>query len=127
MSRQIIHSDTAPAAIGPYSQAVKVGNTVYLSGQTPLDPVTMKLVEGDISAQAQQVFKNLAAVCEAAGGNFAQVARVGIYMTDLSNFAKVNAVMAEHFSKPYPARSTIEVAGLPLGAQVEIDMVMVLD
>ncbi len=127
MSRQIIHSDAAPAAIGPYSQAVKVGNTVYLSGQTPLDPATMKLVEGDISAQAQQVFKNLAAVCEAAGGSFAQVARVGIYMTDLSNFAKVNAVMAEHFSKPYPARSTIEVAGLPLGAQVEIDMVMVLD
>ncbi len=127
MSRQIIHSDAAPAAIGPYSQAVKVGNTVYLSGQTPLDPATMKLVEGDISAQAQQVFKNLAAVCEAGGGSFAQVARVGIYMTDLSNFAKVNAVMAEHFSKPYPARSTIEVAGLPLGAQVEIDMVMVLD
>lgn len=127
MSRQIIHTDAAPAAIGPYSQAVKVGSTVYLSGQTPLDPATMKLVEGDITAQAQQVFKNLAAVCEAAGGSFAKVARVGIYMTDLSNFAQVNAVMAEHFAKPYPARSTIEVAGLPLGAQVEIDMVMVLD
>lgn len=127
MSRHIIHTDAAPAAIGPYSQAVRVGNTVYLSGQTPLDPATMKLVEGDITAQAQQVFKNLAAVCEAAGGSFAKVARVGIYMTDLSNFAKVNAVMAEHFAQPYPARSTIEVAGLPLGAQVEIDMIMVLD
>lgn len=127
MSRHIIHTDAAPAAIGPYSQAVRVGNTVYLSGQTPLDPATMKLVEGDITAQAQQVFKNLAAVCEAAGGSFVKVARVGIYMTDLSNFAKVNAVMAEHFAQPYPARSTIEVAGLPLGAQVEIDMIMVLD
>ena len=100
MSRHIIHTDAAPAAIGPYSQAVRVGNTVYLSGQTPLDPATMKLVEGDITAQAQQVFKNLAAVCEAAGGSFAKVARVGIYMTDLSNFAKVNAVMAEHFAQP---------------------------
>lgn len=127
MSRQIIHTAVAPAAIGPYSQAVKVGNTVYLSGQTPLDPDTMKLVEGDITVQAQQVFKNLAAVCEAAGGSFAQVARVGIYLTDLSNFAKVNAVMAEHFTEPYPARSTIEVSALPVGAQVEVDMVMVLD
>ena len=127
MSRQIIHTAVAPAAIGPYSQAVKVGNTVYLSGQTPLDPDTMKLVEGDITVQAQQVFKNLAAVCEAAGGSFAKVARVGIYLTDLSNFAKVNAVMAEHFTEPYPARSTIEVSALPVGAQVEVDMVMVLD
>lgn len=127
MSRQIIHTDAAPAAIGPYSQAVRVGDTVYLSGQTPLDPATMKLVEGDVSAQAQQVFKNLAAVCAAAGGNFSKVVRVGIYMTDLGNFAKVNEVMKQHFSEPFPARSTIGVAALPLGAQVEIDLVMVLD
>lgn len=127
MSRQIIHTDAAPAAIGPYSQAVRVGDTVYLSGQTPLDPATMKLVEGDVSAQAQQVFKNLAAVCAAAGGNFSKVVRVGIYMTDLGNFAKVNEVMKQHFAEPFPARSTIGVAALPLGAQVEIDLVMVLD
>lgn len=127
MARQIIHSDRAPAAIGPYSQAVRVGDTVYLSGQTPLDPATMKLVEGDVATQARQVFKNLAAVCEAAGGNFTKVARVGIYMTDLSNFAQVNAVMAEFFTQPYPARSTIGVAALPLGAQVEVDLVMALD
>ncbi len=127
MSRQIIHSDAAPAAIGPYSQAVRVGNTVYLSGQTPLNPATMKLVDGDISAQAQQVFSNLAAVCKAAGGDFSKVVRVGIYMTDLGNFAKVNEVMKQHFAEPYPARSTIGVAALPVGAQVEIDLVMVLD
>lgn len=127
MSRQIIHSDAAPAAIGPYSQAVRVGNTVYLSGQTPLNPATMKLVDGDISAQAQQVFRNLAAVCKAAGGDFSKVVRVGIYMTDLGNFAKVNEVMKQHFAEPYPARSTIGVAALPVGAQVEIDLVMVLD
>lgn len=127
MSRQIIHSDAAPAAIGPYSQAVRVGSTVYLSGQTPLDPVTMKLVEGDVSVQAQQVFKNLAEVCKAGGGDFSKVVRVGIYMTDLGNFAKVNEVMKQHFAEPFPARSTIGVAALPLGAQVEIDLVMVLD
>ncbi|HET9049841.1 MAG: RidA family protein [Xanthomonadales bacterium] len=127
MSRQIIHSDSAPAAIGPYSQAVRVGNTVYLSGQTPLDPATMKLVEGDITAQAHQVFKNLTAVCAAAGGDFSKVVRVGIYMTDLSNFAHVNAVMKEYFKEPFPARSTIGVAALPVNAQVEIDLVMVLD
>ncbi|MCK9514631.1 MAG: RidA family protein [Ottowia sp.] len=127
MSRQLIHTDAAPAAIGPYSQAVKMGNAVYLSGQTPLDPATMKLVGGGITAQARQAFKNLRAVCEAAGGSFAKVVRVGIYMTDLSDFAHVNAVMANHFTKPYPARTTIEVAALPLGAQVEIDMIMALD
>ncbi len=127
MSRQIIHSASAPAAIGPYSQAVKVGNTVYLSGQTPLDPATMKLVEGDVTAQAQQVFKNLGEVCKAAGGDFTKVVRVGIYMTDLGNFAKVNEVMKQHFHEPFPARSTIGVAALPLSAQVEIDLVMVLD
>lgn len=127
MSRQIIHTDAAPAAIGPYSQAVKAGNTVYMSGQLPLDPATMELVSDDVAAQARQVFTNLAAVCEAAGGGLAHIVRVGIYLTDLSRFSEVNAVMAEFFSAPYPARSTIEVSALPRGAQVEVDAVMVLD
>ncbi len=127
MTRQPIHSDRAPAAIGPYSQAVRSGNTVYLSGQTPLDPATMELVTGDITAQAQQVFENLKAVCDAAGGSFANVVRVGIYLTDLAHFAAVNAVMAQYFQAPYPARSTIGVASLPRASQVEIDLVMVLD
>lgn len=127
MPHQFIHSDRAPAAIGPYSQAVRSGNTVYLSGQTPLDPATMELVTGDIAAQARQVFENLKAVCEAAGGSFASVVRVGIYLTDLANFAAVNAVMAQYFQAPYPARSTIGVASLPRASQVEIDLVMVLD
>ena len=127
MSRQSIHSERAPAAIGPYSQAVRCGNTVYLSGQTPLDPSTMQLVDGDIAAQTRRVFDNLSAVCEAAGASFAQVVRVGIYLTDLGHFAQVNAVMQEYFQAPYPARSTIGVASLPRGAQVEIDAVLVLD
>lgn len=127
MSRQIIHTDAAPAAIGPYSQAVRIDNTVYLSGQIPLDPATMELVSDDVAAQARQVFKNLVAVCEAAGGSLSKIARVGIYLTDLSRFAEVNAVMAEYFTAPYPARSTIEVSALPRGAQVEVDAVMVLD
>ncbi len=127
MSRQSIHSERAPAAIGPYSQAVRCGSTVYLSGQVPLDPATMQLVEGDIAVQARRVFDNLRAVCEAAGGSLAQIARVGIYLTDLGHFAQVNAVMQEYFQAPYPARSTIGVASLPRGAQVEIDAVLVLD
>jgi reactive intermediate/imine deaminase len=127
MSRSIIATAQAPAAIGPYSQAVRHGNTVYFSGQIPLDPASGALVEGDISAQTRRVFDNLAAVAQAAGGSLAQIARVGIYVTDLANFAAVNAVMAEYFQQPYPARSTIEVAGLPKGAQVEVDAVMVLD
>jgi reactive intermediate/imine deaminase len=126
MTRQAIHSDQAPAAIGPYSQAVRRGNTVYLSGQIPLDPATGNLVDGDISTQTRRVFENLQAVCAAAGGSLADVARVGIYLTDLGNFAAVNAVMAEYFSTPYPARSTIEVSGLPKGAHVEVDAVLVL-
>jgi reactive intermediate/imine deaminase len=126
-SRRIFHSERAPKAIGPYSQAVQVGNTVYLSGQTPLRPETGQLVEGDISAQARQVFENLKAVLEAAGLGFAQVARVGIYLTDLGNFAAVNEVMKTYFSEPYPARSTIGVASLPRDAQVEIDLVAVAD
>jgi reactive intermediate/imine deaminase len=126
MSRQVIHSDRAPAAIGPYSQAVRSGQTVYLSGQIPLDPATMTLVDGDIAAQADRVFRNLQGVCEAAGGALADIVRVGIYLTDLGDFAAVNAVMARHFSTPYPARSTIGVAALPRGAAVEVDAILIL-
>ena len=127
MTRSIISTALAPAAIGPYSQAVRAGNTVYFSGQIPLDPATAALVEGDITLQARRVFDNLAAVAQAAGGSLAQVVRVGIYVTDLAHFAAVNAVMAEYFQPPYPARSTIEVSALPKAAQVEVDAVMVLD
>lgn len=124
--RSIIHSDHAPKAIGPYSQAVRVGNTIYLSGQTPLDPATGELVTGDISAQAIRVFENLKAVLGAAGTGFDDVARVGIYLTDLGDFAAVNDVMKQYFREPYPARSTIGVASLPRGAAVEIDMIVAL-
>lgn len=127
MSRSIIATESAPAAIGPYSQAVRAGNTVYFSGQIPLDPATGALVDGDITVQTRRVFENLVAVANAAGGSLAQIVRVGIYVTDLSNFAAVNAVMAEYFQPPYPARSTIEVSALPKAAQVEVDAVMVLD
>ncbi|WP_206861778.1 RidA family protein [Lysobacter changpingensis] len=127
MSRQIIQTDKAPAAIGPYSQAVRAGDTVYLSGQIPLDPSTGLLVEGDITAQARRSFENLKAVCEAAGGSLGDIVRLGLYLTDLDNFAAVNAVMSEFFKAPYPARSTVEVAGLPRGARFEVDAVMVLD
>ena len=126
MPRTPIHTDAAPAAIGPYSQAVRVDNTVYLSGQIPLDPATMQLVTGDITAQTRRVFDNLTAVSAAADGSLAQVARIGIYLTDLADFAAVNAVMAEYFTAPYPARSTIQVSALPRGAAVEIDAVLVL-
>ena len=126
MSRQSIHTDAAPAAIGPYSQAVRSGQTVYLSGQIPLDPATGALVEGDIAAQAQRAFDNLKAVCEAAGGSLDGVVRLGLYVTDLGDFATVNAVMADYFSAPYPARSTIQVSALPKGAAVEVDAVLVL-
>ena len=127
MPRQPIHSDNAPAAIGPYSQAVRSGNTVYFSGQIPLDPATGEVVAGDITAQARQVFDNLKAVAEAAGGSLDRVVRLGLYLTDLSQFAAVNAVMQDYFAAPYPARSTIEVSGLPKGAAFEVDAVMVLD
>ncbi|GAB2613667.1 RidA family protein [Novilysobacter erysipheiresistens] len=126
MSRTPIHTEQAPAAIGPYSQAVRMGATVFLSGQIPLDPATGDLVIGDISAQARRAFDNLAAVCEAAGGSLAQVARLGLYVTDLGDFAAVNAVMADYFDAPYPARSTIEVSGLPKGAAFEVDAIMVI-
>jgi reactive intermediate/imine deaminase len=125
--RKTIHTDSAPKAIGPYSQAVRTGNTVYFSGQIPLDPSNGELVTGDISFQTRRVFDNLKAVCEAAGGSLANIVRVGIYLTDLGHFTQVNAVMAEYFKEPYPARSTIGVASLPRGAQVEIDAILQLD
>lgn len=127
MSRQPVATDQAPAAIGPYSQATIAGHHVYTSGQIPLDPATGQLVDGDIAMQTRRVFENLQAVCEAARGNFADVVRVGIYLLDLGDFAAVNAVMAEYFQAPYPARSTIGVASLPKGARVEIDLILVLD
>ena len=127
MSRQPVHTDHAPAAIGPYSQAIRAGNTVYLSGQTPLVPASGQMVEGDIEAQARQAFDNLRAVCEAAGGSFEKIVRLGLYLTDLSDFARVNAVMAGYFSQPYPARSTIQASALPRGAAFEVDGIMVLD
>ncbi len=125
MSHDIIATDQAPAAIGPYSQAVRAGDTVYFSGQIPLDPASGNPVEGGIEAQARRVFDNLRAVCDAAGGTLSDIVRVGIYVTDLANFATVNAVMADYFAKPYPARSTIEVSALPKGALVEVDAIMV--
>ena len=127
MPRQPIATNRAPAAIGPYSQAVRSGSQVFLSGQIPLDPATGQLVEGDISVQSRRVFDNLSAVCAAAGGSLDQVVRVGIYLMDLGDFAAVNAVMAEYFTAPYPARSTIQVAGLPRGARVEVDAIVAFD
>lgn len=125
MSKSVITSDKAPAAIGTYSQAIKAGNTVYLSGQIPLDPATMQLVEG-FEAQAVQVFENLKAVCEAAGGSLADIVKLNIFLTDLTNFATVNEVMGRYFQQPYPARAAIGVAALPRAAQVEMDGILVL-
>lgn len=127
MSRDQVHTDRAPAAIGPYSQAMRCGNFVFLSGQIPLDPATGDIVDGDFAAQVRRAFDNLKAVCEAAGGDLNRIARLSLYLTDLSNFAEVNAVMAEYFAAPYPARSTIEVTGLPKGAQFEVDAILVLE
>ena len=126
MPRTPISTPDAPAAIGPYSQAVRAGDTVYFSGQIPLDPATGDLVTGDITAQARRAFDNLKAVAEAAGGGLDDIVRVGLYVTDLSEFGQVNAVMAEYFDAPYPARSTSEVPALPKGARFEVDAVMVL-
>jgi reactive intermediate/imine deaminase len=127
MPRTAIHTDSAPAAIGPYSQATRAGNTVFFSGQIPLDPASGELVgAGDVAAQARRAFENLKAVCEAAGGTMDDIVRVGLYLTDLSQFGAVNAVMGEYFAQPYPARSTIEVSALPKGAAFEVDAVMVL-
>jgi reactive intermediate/imine deaminase len=124
MSRQSIQTDRAPQAIGTYSQAVRAGDTVYLSGQVAFDPATMQLVTGDMEAQARRVFENLKAVAEAAGGSLAHAVKLTIFLTDLANFAKVNEVMATYFAKPYPARSTVGVAALPRGAQIEIECVL---
>lgn len=126
MSKQIIHTDGAPAAIGTYSQAVKVGDTVYLSGQIGLDPVSMQMVEG-IEAQIHRVFTNLKAVTAAAGGSMADIVKLNVFLTDLSNFALVNTIMAEYFTQSYPARAAVGVASLPRGALVEADGVMALD
>jgi reactive intermediate/imine deaminase len=127
MSRTIIRTDQAPQAIGTYSQAVKCGNTVYLSGQIPLDPATMQLVEGDMAAHIRRVFDNLAAVAAAAGGSLRDVAKLNVFLPDLGHFALVNEIMAEYFSEPYPARAAVGVAALPKGAQVEMDAVLELD
>jgi reactive intermediate/imine deaminase len=124
--RTIISTDKAPAAIGPYSQAVKVGDTVYLSGQIALDPVSMKLLDGDASAQATQVFRNLAAVAQAAGGDLNDAVKVNISLTDLGDFANVNEVMKQFFREPYPARACVQVAALPRGAAVEIELILEL-
>jgi len=125
-NRAVISTAAAPAAIGPYSQAVKLGNTVWLSGQIPLDPETMALVDGDIRAQAGRVFDNLSAVAEAAGGSLNDAVKVNISLTDLADFAAVNEVMAAYFSEPYPARACVQVAALPRGAGIEVELVMAL-
>lgn len=127
MSRQIIQTSAAPAAIGPYSQAVRVGNTVWVSGQIPLDPATKQLVEGDIAAQTRRVFENLKAIATAAGGSLNDAVKVTIFLTDLANFTTVNDVMTQYLAEPYPARATVGVAQLPRGAQVEIECVLQLN
>ncbi len=126
MSRQVIHTENAPAAIGTYSQAILVDHTLYLSGQIGLDPYSMELVEG-IEAQIRRVFDNLKAVCEAAGGSLADIAKLNIFLTDLSNFQLVNQIMGEYFAQPYPARAALGVASLPKGALVEMDGVVIIN
>jgi reactive intermediate/imine deaminase len=127
MTRIIIQTDNAPQAIGTYSQAVKTGNTVYMSGQIPLDPATMEMVTGDMDAQIRRVFENLSAVAEAAGGSLKDIVKLNVFLPDLGHFALVNEIMAEYFSEPYPARAAVGVASLPKNAQVEMDAVMELD
>ena len=121
-----VHSNMAPAAIGPYSQAIKAGPLVFLSGQIPLDPQSMEIISDDVVEQTHQVFKNLIAVAEAAGGSLSNAAKLTIYVTDLGDFAVINQIMAEYFSKPYPARATIQVSALPKGSRVEIEAVLAL-
>lgn len=125
-NRAVIATQSAPQAIGPYSQGIKAGNTVWISGQIPLDPISMTLVEGDIAAQAEQVFTNLAAIAEAAGGALNNAVKVNISLTDLSDFDAVNTVMASHFEAPYPARACVQVAALPKGADIEVEAILVL-
>ena len=124
MSRNTIHSDNAPSAIGTYSQAVRHGDIVFLSGQIPLDPATMEIVDGDFAARTRRVFDNLKAVVEAAGGSMGQVLKINLYLTDLANFGTVNEVMAEYFDEPYPARAAVGVATLPKGADVEAEAIL---
>ncbi len=126
MSKKSIHSDSAPAAIGTYSQAIQTGNLVFLSGQIPLDPATMEVADGDFEARARRVFENLRAVAEAAGGSLDQVVKLTIFLTDLGNFATVNSVMEEFFQQPYPARAAVGVASLPKGVDVEADAILAL-
>jgi len=126
-NRSIVSTEHAPQAIGTYSQAVKVGNTVYLSGQIPLDPQTMALVDGNMEAQIVRVFENMKAVCEAAGGSLQQIVKLNIFLTDLQYFALVNEQMARYFQQPYPARAAVGVASLPKNAQVEMDGIMVIE
>jgi reactive intermediate/imine deaminase len=126
LTRQIIETSAAPAAIGTYSQAVRYGDIVYLSGQIPLDPETMELVAGDIESQIHRVFKNLQAVARAAGGQLDDILKLNVYLADLGNFATVNSIMAEYFSTPYPARAAVGIAALPRGAEVEMDAVLAL-
>ena len=126
MGKQVIQSPDAPAAIGPYSQAVRVGNTLYMSGQIPLDPKTMQIVDGGIEAQATRVFANLRAVAAAAGATLNDIVKLSILLTDLGEFAKVNDIMAAHFDAPYPARATYQVAALPRGARIEVEAVLAL-
>jgi len=123
---QVIHSSKAPAAIGTYSQAIRCGNTVYLSGQIPLDPATMQLCSDEIREQIDKVLENLLAVCEAAGGNLTNIVKLNVFLTDLSHFPLVNEAMSRYFTEPYPARAAIGVAALPRGAQVEMDGIMVI-
>ncbi|BBO57167.1 MULTISPECIES: RidA family protein [unclassified Cobetia] len=126
MTKQIISTESAPAAIGPYSQAVRTGNLVFLSGQIPLDPATMEVVEGGFEVQADQVFRNLKAVCEASGGSLDQLVKVNLFLTDLSNFAVVNTLMEQYFSQPYPARAAVGVKELPKGVLFEAEGVLAL-
>ena len=126
MSKQIVSTPAAPAAIGPYSQAIRAGGTLWLSGQIPLDPITKELVPGDIEVQARRVFDNIKAVLAAAGASFDGVVKTTIFLTDLANFAVVNKIMADYFREPYPARSTVGVAALPRGAQVEVECIVAL-
>ena len=125
-NRSIVQTDQAPEAIGTYSQAVKVAETVYLSGQIPLVPASMEMIDGGIEAQVEQVFKNLTAVCEAAGGSLQDIVKLNIYLIDLNHFAKVNEIMAKYFTKPYPARAAVGVASLPRSAQVEMDGILII-
>ena len=127
MSKQIIHTDKAPAAIGAYSQAVRAGNTVWISGQIPMDPATGDVVAGGFAEQTEQVFKNLAAVIEAAGGTFDQVVKINAYLTDLANFATFNEAMARYMSQPYPARAAVGINSLPKGVLVEAEAILVLE